>query len=292
MTQSAEGQDRSSFQAIYSWSGLDFGFAKATNGLGLIDPTFAANWANIAKAGIPRGAYHELTATSSATAQAAFFVATVRGQGLRPGDMLAVVASDYAGVTADDVKTFCDTVARLVGLHNPVIVYTDLSVAADLGNCTGYPLWVSWPESTPPPSVHPWPAWHFWQWSWTPVDKDAFNGTPAALRVWLATYTGTQPPTTEEDDDMCMQLTGADNTIPAPWGTVQVRIGCSAPESLKLKATVGFLDHWGAAKAVPLAEGLGEQTIKLTSKQLRIVLPSNLDRAQYPVTITFDKTGS
>lgn len=192
---SAQGQDRSAYQDIYPWSGLNFGFAKATNGLGYTDPDFAANWANLSHANIPRGAYHELTASASMDAQAEFFVATVKGQGLRELDMLAVVASDYAGVSDGDVRAFCDEVRALAGPHNPVLVYTDLSVAAGLTSCTSYPLWVTWPNPTAPEDVSPWATWHFWQYSISgPVDLDAFNGTADDLRAWLGTYAAKPDP--------------------------------------------------------------------------------------------------
>jgi hypothetical protein len=220
---SAQGKDVSAFQTplnLGDLNGLDFAFTKATNGLGLVDPDLSHNWAVLAEWGKPRGAYHELTATSSASAQAAFFVATVRACGLKALDMLAVVASDYPGVTGADVKTFCDTVARLAGPHCPVLVYTDPAVAPRLGSCTGYPLWVAAYQSAAP-DVAPWRTWRFWQWGDTPVDHDAYNGTAADLHAWLQTYAATPkppvPPTPEEAQSMNLNVGKNATTDIAVW---------------------------------------------------------------------------
>jgi lysozyme len=184
---SAQGIDVSAFQPVLSAGaigGLDFAFAKATDGRGGADPNFAGNWAAIRAAGKHRGCYHEL-APGTPAAQAAFFLATVQAQGLRPGDMLACVASDYPATDAD-VRAFCDSVKAATGGRNPVLVYSDLSVAATLTSCTGYDLWVAWPSDTPPPSVAPWKTWRLWQWQMTGLDRDAYNGTPAEMTAWLA----------------------------------------------------------------------------------------------------------
>jgi lysozyme len=210
---SAQGQDRSDDQDIYPWTGLQFGFAKATNGLSLVDPSFASNWSNLAHAGLPRGAYHELTASASAEAQATFFVATVKAQGLRDLDMLVVVASDYPGVTGGDVEEFCAEVVRVAGPHNPMLIYSDLSFLPNLTGCTRYELWAAWPNATAPESVWPFANWRFWQYSITdPVDLDAYNGSPGDLRAWLATYAPSDPPptpTTRPEDDMPVFTSGS-----------------------------------------------------------------------------------
>ncbi len=39
-------------------SGRVFAFAKATDGVSYVDPTFAANWVAMKQAGLVRGAYH------------------------------------------------------------------------------------------------------------------------------------------------------------------------------------------------------------------------------------------
>jgi Glycosyl hydrolases family 25 len=74
---SAQGEDRSIYQKILPWFEDDFGFAKATGATDWRDPTFPANWAELRRAGKPRGAYHFFHPEMSAVAQAT--------PGARPG---------------------------------------------------------------------------------------------------------------------------------------------------------------------------------------------------------------
>lgn len=85
----AVGEDRSSYQAVGPWS-QDFGMCKAAEGTTYTDPTFKANWAALGKAGIPRVAYHFFHPALSPTAQAQFFAAVVRAQGLEEEDGAAL----------------------------------------------------------------------------------------------------------------------------------------------------------------------------------------------------------
>ena len=56
---SALGVDLSNFQPRQpgEWAGLDFGFVKATEGLGFIDHTFAQRWADMRSALPAQGLY-------------------------------------------------------------------------------------------------------------------------------------------------------------------------------------------------------------------------------------------
>jgi lysozyme len=197
---SAQGIDVSAYQLILTHADLDgltFAFAKATNGPYGTDPHFAANWAALKTAGKIRGVYHELT-PGNPGGQAAHFLTVVRAAGLEPGDMLAVSVSDYAEVTDGEARVWLDAVAEGTGGRNPVICYTDLSVGANLRSCVGYPLWIAWPSDTAPSDVTPWPSWHFWQYHMTGLDRDAWNGSPAEMAAWIATYTKPVPvPKTE-----------------------------------------------------------------------------------------------
>jgi GH25 family lysozyme M1 (1,4-beta-N-acetylmuramidase) len=236
---SAEGQDRSNWQRVGPWTGLGFGFCKATESTNYVDPTFVSNWANLRSERVPRGAYHFFHPSVDATAQAEFFVARVRDEGLADGDMLVSdteitvgtdgklrmsphaarrsalfdtdedsllvpLATDTGNIplTMDaaafpgTVRTFLDKVHELAP-HSPVLVYTNLSVGSQLASCSGYLLWIAWPEDTPPPNVHPWESWKFWQWSWSGgfdnCDRDAYNGSQTELGSWLATYRRADP---------------------------------------------------------------------------------------------------
>src|SRR6266700_4008854 len=103
MTISAQGEDRSDFQAVFPWSGLDFGFVKATEGTGWTGHTFAANWAELAKEAKPRGAYHFLHPSEDPVVQAQHFVGVVKAAGLRAGDMLVVDTEVFEGLSGPQV---------------------------------------------------------------------------------------------------------------------------------------------------------------------------------------------
>ena len=236
LSTSAEGIDVSSYQvdlAVHDLSGLRFAFTKATDGLGGTDPNFAANWATIKTAGLHRGAYHELQAGLPA-AQAVHFLAAVQRGTLEPGDMLAVVASDYPGVTDDDVLIFCETVKAATHGHNPVLVYTDLSVGASLWrtSAAGYPLWAAWPSPVAPPMpLANWRRWFLWQWGTRfvlelgQVDADAFDGPPAAMDAWIAHFKPKPPPPpkprlhSRTGDTMLVLASGAGAVTPLPVPT-------------------------------------------------------------------------
>lgn len=191
----ARGIDVSSYQPVLSREdigSLDFVLCKATNGLSEVDPNFAANMAVIKAAGKIRGCYHELT-TEPAFTQAGFFIDACKDH-WQPEDILAVVASDYSGVNAAMVNTFCQRV-RGVAPHNPVVVYTDKAVAPALGGCQHWPLWVADYGVPDPGDVAPWGTWHLWQYQGAIApDDDVFNGTAADLRAWIASYQPKPPP--------------------------------------------------------------------------------------------------
>ena len=194
---SAQGKDFSAYQPPITpadIAGLDFAFTKATEDLSLTDAHLAGNWAVLGASGLHRGAYHEYDPGSDPLAQAQHFVSAVKQNGLRPGDILALVASDYPGITDAAFRAACDWTAALAGPACPVLAYSDLSAARTLVRTSqAYELWVAWPSDTAPGpaqwSPARWPAWRFWQWGQPGgVDHDAFNGTRADLDAWIAGY--------------------------------------------------------------------------------------------------------
>jgi hypothetical protein len=161
------------------------------------DPHFNANWAALRKAGKIRGAYHELSG-GSPSAQAALFMSAVTSEGLHDGDMLAVVVSDYPGVDGDRVLAFANDVVaacKTAKVNVPLIIYSDLSFLPNLGSVKHYALWLADYNPTPPKSVAPFSTWTFWQFTDSPVDKDAFNGSAAQLEAWINGYKKKPTPT-------------------------------------------------------------------------------------------------
>lgn len=255
---SAQGIDVSAFQldlAVHDLSGLSFVLTKATDGLSITDPHFAANWATIKHAGLHCGAYHELQAGNPG-GQAVRFLAVVHAQGLEPGDMLSVVASDYPGVTDGEVLAFCEAVRAATGGRNPVLPYTDLSVGRMLTATAGAfgDLWVAWPNPTAPGAANwapaAWRTWRLWQYGTRNVpglgscDANAYNGSPADMDTWIGSFRPSpQPPPaphvgTRTGDTMLYLPTGKGAVLAVPVPTAVLNAdGTIAPPSVLRFAT-------------------------------------------------------
>lgn len=224
----AVGEDRSSFQPVSSWDGDAFAFAKATEGVGWSDPTFAANWANAREQGKVRGAYHFFHPADSASAQAQYFMAAVRAHGLRDGDVLIadveisagadgmeghgtersaqrmhtelkpLPAGFTAGAVGSSALQFMQEVQDLAGPKCRVLLYSSLYMTQNLLTaCHSYPLFLAYYAGSPPASVSPWRSWTFWQDGARGPgggDRDYFNGSVAALAEWAHPGPAPLPP--------------------------------------------------------------------------------------------------
>ena len=200
----AQGRDWSAYQGpqtAEAMAGLSFGYARATSWSGGslgADPDFPADWAAMKQAGLHRGAYHYLLTTTSPDEQAAYFVATVKKHGLEPGDML-VCDSELPEPGADAATAaFCKRAGELAGPECPVLVYTNHDTGRLLTSCTGWPLWIAWPQpgaTVPDPAiVAPWKGWKFWQLGTVGgVDADVYNGTSTELHGWLGSFAPKPP---------------------------------------------------------------------------------------------------
>lgn len=203
MVASAQFEDRSGFQSVGGWQGNSMGIVKATEGLSFTDSTFAANWANLKKAGLPRGAYHFFHPGLPVVPQIGFFLATVASHGLEHGDVLALDQEIWVGaagemameghslsrmhtslVSAEHPEFTAAVAASSLGSivkqaldeikagaavaagpgHTPVWLYTMGSMLGPLSPCTGYGLWIAHP-GTSAPSVPPWATWRAWQYT-------------------------------------------------------------------------------------------------------------------------------
>jgi lysozyme len=205
--QSAQGLDVSNYQGKFDWSGttgLSFGVYRMTQGLGVNanspDPDAPWNNAQLSAKGLVRGAYHFFDPNLSGEAQAEYFVTQHSLIGLNDSDMLWL---DHETAGASPTETSAAALAFMTELdklrpNNPRGVYTFISFATG-GNCAGlekWPLWVAYPSSSAPATPAPWSAWQFWQYGLrNGVDTDAFNGTAAQLKAWVASYAPATPPT-------------------------------------------------------------------------------------------------
>jgi lysozyme len=277
----AVGEDRSDFQSGgRSWSASDFGFSKATEGLGWQSRTFAGNWRTLKQQGKRRGAYHFFHPAESAGAQAQFFVNYVRSNGgFGPGDMFAcdaeiavgsdgtetgepralarmhvpllaaprMAAAEAQAAVGSGALVFCNAVARLVGPQCPVLLYTYLGFRSSVAACAKYPLWLADYTSSPPASVAPWSHWTIWQNSdhggQGGGDHNYFHGDRAALESWISSF-APAPDWTEEAIMALPTLKLGDRDHA---GKNQV-VG-------KMQALVSFVGTWNK---LPAAAGLKE----------------------------------
>ena len=191
------GIDVSHFQGAVNWqavkaAGCVFAFAKATEGEGIVDPQFAANWAGMKAAGILRGAYHFYHAEQSAAAQAAHFLSNVQ---FEPGDLPPVLDIEVNdGVVGQPlvggVQEWLDAVEPVAGATP--IVYTNAAFwdAHFTDQFGQYPLWIAhYGVAAPSPLPQGWTVWTFWQYSASlniagiTADHDYFNGPLTQLQA-------------------------------------------------------------------------------------------------------------
>jgi lysozyme len=192
----AQGIDVSHYQGTVSWqevrqAGIEFAFAKATDGLTWTDPQFAVNWPEMKAAAVLRGAYHFFEPADDAAEQAHFFLQTVQ---LAAGDLPPALDVENAGSggTAlwEGVETWLQTVAAATGLQP--FLYVDPTFAAEYdipASLAAYPLWIADYDVVQPALPEGWSTWLIWQHSETgvvpgvngTVDLDLLDGPIAKL---------------------------------------------------------------------------------------------------------------
>ncbi len=192
------GVDVSHDQGPVDWAkvkgaGVDWAYAKASEGDTLGDATFAANWPAIKAAGLTRGAYHFYVVGDPPKDQLANFTKHVT---LEPGDLPPMVDVERKqhpqGRTAmiADLHEFLSLLKAHYGVTP--IVYTEPAFwnANFDGSFSDYPLWVAEYGVRAPRPVTGWTGWTIWQHSEsgkvlginTPVDLDHFKGTLQDLK--------------------------------------------------------------------------------------------------------------
>ncbi len=192
------GIDVSHFQGRVDWAavknaGCDFAFAKATEGAGVTDPYFAANWAGMKAAGLLRGAYHFYRAQQDAQQQAAHFLSNVQ---FEPGDLPPVLDIEVNdGVTGSPlvggVQTWLDAVEPVAGAAPIIYTNTPFWNAHFNDQFSQYPLWIAHYGPQPQPLPVGWTVWTFWQYSQSlgiagvggAADHDYFNGPLTQLQA-------------------------------------------------------------------------------------------------------------
>ena|SRR5947209_3641591 len=187
----AMGIDVSHYQGTVNWpavrqAGIEFPFAKATDGLTYTDPQLAANWPAMKSAGLLRGAYHFFEPSDDGAEQAKFFLETVQ---LAPGDLPPALDVETAGGSSATlwagVETWLQTVAAATGVQP--FLYVDPNFANDNqapASLAAYPLWIADYGVAQPTLPLGWTDWLIWQHSESgtvagvtgTVDLDLLNG--------------------------------------------------------------------------------------------------------------------
>jgi GH25 family lysozyme M1 (1,4-beta-N-acetylmuramidase) len=211
----ANGVDVSHYQGVVNWTQVAsksyrFTFAKATEGVTLVDPTYPVNRAGAEGMGLRFGAYHfgrpagstPAAIVASAIAQADHFVDVAQPQSgeLPPVLDLEVTGGLKAASLSQWAQAWLDEVKARTGVSGFIYASPDFW-KDDLGNTSsfalgGFRLWVAHWTSKASPLV---PAgdwgglgWTFWQWTdcahvpgfLNCVDGDRFAGAdPGPLAI-------------------------------------------------------------------------------------------------------------
>ena len=201
--------DVSYFQGAVRWEdvsqdGVVFAYAKATGGLGFVDPRFTQNWHGMRSEEILRGAYHFFYAAEDGKAQAEHFLKTVGP--LRPHDLPPMLDVEVADHTEKDtlvagVLAWLEHVETETG-RLPMI-YTDPGFGdsyLDDPRLKKYPLWIAeyGPKVTSVPAPWKESGWSIWQHSQAgevhgisgKVDLDIFTGDLDRLKAFAAAAVG------------------------------------------------------------------------------------------------------
>ena len=193
----AEGIDVSLYQANINWvqvkaSGKAFAFIKATQGVDITDPYWAANWAGAKAAGLPRGAYHYYKNNADPVAQANFFCMKLLAD---KGELQPVVDIEDTSSLPNgaQIKQFLDAVENTLKVKP--IIYTGKwfwdsprygNLGAQVTWESQYDLWVAdYTTNAEPALPGGWVSYKFRQYSSSGrvsgisanvVDLDRYNG--------------------------------------------------------------------------------------------------------------------
>ncbi len=215
---SAQGIDVSYAQGTVSWAkvraaGIDFAYARATQGTTIHDSQFARNWPNIRAHGLMRGAYHFAvpgTVLEDARRQAAWFVHAVKeAGGYQTGDLPPVLDLEEnpnhlaPGPLANWALTWLTAVDAALGTHSMVYGPWSFLSALPRGALADRRLWIAWPDTGSIPGNLPnWTEWTCMQYTFHgdvpgisgAVDRDAWC-LPAAGLAREVGFTTSPTPT-------------------------------------------------------------------------------------------------
>jgi GH25 family lysozyme M1 (1,4-beta-N-acetylmuramidase) len=203
------GLDVSNHQPSIDWSavaaaGAQFAYVKATEGTGLVNADFAAQYDGAYQAGLIRGAYHfALPNESSGAAQASYFVANGGGWTADSRTLPGALDIEYnpygpecyglsQSAMVDWIASFADAYQSLTTVF-PVIYTPSAWWATCTGNYGGFadldPLWITGSGTAASALPSGWSTYTFWQYASAgtfPGDQDLFNGSSSQLQQLAA----------------------------------------------------------------------------------------------------------
>jgi lysozyme len=196
------GVDISNHQGSIDWdalanSGVAFAYIKASEGATFKDKSFARNWSEAARVGVPRGAYHFFTLCRSAAEQAKNFIETVPKD---PHALPPVVDAEHMGpctstpTPGDHVSMlseFINALEKHYG-HRPVI-YTTAEFDTSMldGALAGERFWARSLVIPPLFRRDQWVIWQYHNRGRRPgvkgdLDLNVFRGTRADFEAFAA----------------------------------------------------------------------------------------------------------
>lgn len=192
----AQGVDVSHHQGAIDWRALAsdnvaFAYIKATEGATHVDARFADNWAQAARVGLYRGAYHFFTLCQPGARQAANFIAIVpRADGALPHALdMEHMGPCREGPSMTDIvgemRRWLDLVEAHFGAR-PLIYTTREFHDAHLRGVTGERFWIRSLGVSPRFRERDWVIWQHHNRGHRsgvqgPIDLNAFRGDATAL---------------------------------------------------------------------------------------------------------------
>ncbi|WP_367134406.1 MULTISPECIES: glycoside hydrolase family 25 protein [Streptomyces] len=302
------GQDWASYQPSQpDTSGLDFCFVKVTEGLGYVNPRWAAQRDHAKAHGLVWGAYHYPHMSNDPREEADFFLAQVSWE---PGDLVVLDWEGYdaanAGVPRAEQAAYKEAWLEYVKSrlpHLPVGMYCNLDYWRNVdttGNAGDF-LWIATaglPAGSPGISAE----WLFHQYSDADVDRDFCHlSSGAELRSWTLSFQpAPSPDPGPQEDEMPQWITGQltpgpqPTVILVPAGTAwaayprrRLHLGMDQIAATPPTGTVRVAIHdgtrWRAIESVPLASAKGTVDVLLTPGDAKVSLQTTDPGVSYAV---------
>lgn len=170
------GIDVSHFNGEIDWaavarSNVRFAYAKATEGISVVDARFEANWAGLGATSLLRGAYHFARPSRDPLQQAAHFASVVARKGLRELPPALDLETDNGLAAAEVVSWTLAFVAEAEQLFGrKLVIYTGGLWRRDMGDplvpeLSSRLLWTARYGAHEPVIPRTWARWDFWQFT-------------------------------------------------------------------------------------------------------------------------------